>query len=89
MYLPNSFKLIKRIWLKSTCEKCLSSSGVIKRTSNILNIQECQRNGCLNTEMNGTAFFLPCHSGSIFFQIEIYNLDGTKSSFQLQIYIKK
>ena len=27
---------------------------------------EPKKYGCLNTIMNGTAFFLPCHSGSIF-----------------------
>ena len=31
-----------------------------------LMFRKSQRNGCLNTVMNGTAFFLPCHSGSIF-----------------------
>ena len=31
-----------------------------------LNVQESQINGCHNTVMNGTALFLPCHSGSIF-----------------------
>ena len=33
-----------------------------------------------NTIMNGTASLLPCHSDSNF-QIEIYNVDMTKSSF--------
>ena len=42
-------------------------SGVIKPCiSKILNVQESQRNVCLNTVMEGTAFFLPCHSSSIF-----------------------
>ena len=31
-----------------------------------LNVLESQTNGCLNNVMNGTAFFLPCNSGSIF-----------------------
>ena len=35
----------------------------------------------VNTVMNGTAFFLPCHSGSVFSDWNIYNLDRTKSSF--------
>ena len=42
--------------------------GVVMKPciSSILDVQESQQNGCLNTVMNGTAFFLPCHSGSIF-----------------------
>ena len=39
-----------------------------------------QKHACLNTIMNGTVFFLSCHSGS-HFQTEIYNLDRTNSSF--------
>ena len=42
--------------------------GLIKLCiSNILNVLlESPQNGCLNTIMNGTAFFLPCNSDSIF-----------------------
>ena len=36
------------------------------RISKMLNVQESQKHGYFNTIMNGTAFFLPCHTGSIF-----------------------
>ena len=47
----------------------LSSVGWKKLCiSKILNVQEGQKkHGCISTVMNETAFFLPCHNGSIFF----------------------
>ena len=51
---------------------------------------EPKKHGGFNTITNGTAFYmyLPCHSGSIF-QIEICNLDRTKSSFLATSLYKK
>ena len=43
--------------------------GVRKKKMYLKNVKcsgEGKNNCCLNTLMNGTAFFLPCHSGSIF-----------------------
>ena len=58
------------------------------RISKMLNVQESKKHGCFNTIMNGTAFFLPFHSGSIFSN-EICNLDRTKSSFLATSLYKK
>ena len=49
------------------------------RISKILNVQESQKQGCLNTIMNGTAFFYHA-TVALSFQIEICNLDRTKST---------
>ena len=62
----NSYIYIAHISMQ-TMFKVHNVGGVIKPCiSKILSVQESQKHDCLNTIMNGTAFFLPSHSGAIF-----------------------
>ena len=63
-----SQKHLNRTWNKQImmCLLHIGAGATKPRISKMLNVQESQKNGCFNTIMNGTAFFLPCHSGSIF-----------------------